>query len=274
MWGRIAAVLLATLAATTARAGNISISITPTISLQDGTLTAQVQVRNGGDEAAHSVSPILLFGDQQARGTALEDLAPGQTTSAPLTLPVGNLGPGRWLFRVAVDYADANAYPFQALHAGLFSIANPPPAKVSVSHIDAPPVSRDGSIGVQLKNLAGVARQAAVRVAVPDGIEVSAPVHTVALDAWGEAKTSVPIVNRTALPGSRYPVFVAAEYDDEGVHQTALTSAIIEIQAPRNFFQAERSLLWIAGGVLVAAWLLFLVWQFASRRPRRATPGA
>src|SRR5207253_1711564 len=93
-----------------------SISISPVVELRDGALAARVQVTNSGDEAAHTVAPILRFGDKEVRGPAHDQLAPNQTMTAELSLPVGELGPGRWPYRLAVDYADANQYPFQALH--------------------------------------------------------------------------------------------------------------------------------------------------------------
>jgi hypothetical protein len=269
---RLTTVLALALAAGLASAGNISIAITPTLEMRDGTLTAEVEVKNGGDEAAHSVSPMLVFGDHRVRADARDDLPPGGTAKASLALPVGELGPGRWLYSVAVDYADANGYPFQALHVGLLTVSKPAPAKIAVSKIEAPPISRNGTLGIDLKNLAGVARDARVRVVAPEGIEVTQPGGTIPVAPWGEATARVPVVNRTALAGSRYPVFVAAEYDDEGIHQTGLGSAILEIQAPRSFFQSQRATLWIVAAALALAWLAFMAGQFATGR--RTAPRA
>src|SRR5688500_10957917 len=96
-----------------ADAKSISISITPKLELRGGVLTATVRVGNAGDEAAQSVTPVLRFGDKQVRGEARPALGPKETMEVPLSLEVGELGIGRWPFRVAVDYTDANQYPFQ-----------------------------------------------------------------------------------------------------------------------------------------------------------------
>ncbi len=255
-----------------ALAGSISISIAPTVELRDGTLAATVQVSNSGDEAAHAVAPLLHFRDQEVRGTAREVLAPKESMRAELTLPAADLGVGRWPYRLAVDYADGNQYPFQALHLGMVAQGNVPPAKVGVLDLATEPLAGSGSVRMRVKNLSATARDVSLTIVLPEGVEVTDPIRHVALGPWEETKISSSLVNRTALAGSRYPIFVTAEYADEGVHEVALGNAILEVTNPRSFFQAQRSLLWIVAAVLVAGWLGFLGWQIANGRLRRATP--
>jgi hypothetical protein len=255
-----------------ARAGSISISISPAVELRDGLIAARVEVKNSGDEAAHTVAPILRFRGKEQRGPAREQLGPNESMSAELSLPAADLAQGRWPYGVAVDYTDANQYPFQALHMAWVTLGNPPPAKLSVAEVKAEPLASTGSLRVRLKNLAAAARQTSVHVVVPEGVEVTQPEQSLALAAWQEGSLSVSLVNRTALAGSRYPVFVTAEYDDEGVHQAVIGQGMLEITNPRSFFQSQQQLLWIAAAVLIAAWLGFLGWQLGSGRLRRATP--
>jgi hypothetical protein len=255
-----------------AGAGSISISISPAVQLRDGLIAARVEIKNSGDEAAHTVAPVLHFRGKEQRGAAREELGPNQSMSVELSLPAADLTPGRWPYRVAVDYTDANQYPFQALHVAWVTLGEPPPAKLQVAEVKAEPLARSGSLRVRLKNLAGAARQASVQVVAPEGVEVTHPEQSLPLPAWEEASLSAPLVNRTALAGSRYPVFVTAEYDDEGVHQAVIGQGMIEIINPRSFFQSQQQLLWIAAAVLIAAWLAFLGWQLGSGRLRRATP--
>src|SRR5437763_345713 len=116
------------------------------------------------------------------------------------------------------------------------------------------------------------ARRGTVLVATPEGVEGTTPEPPLTLAAWGEASLSAPLVNRTALGGSRYPVFVAAEYDDGGVHQAVIGQGTLEITNPRSFFQSQRQLLWIVAAAVVAGWLGFLLWQVSTGRLRRAAP--
>ena len=251
-------------------AGNISISILPVVELREGALSAQVKVSNVGDEAAQSVAAVLVFGEHKARGEIHPSLAPGASMDATLSLAVGDLGTGRWPYQVAVDYTDTNQYPFQAIHLGLVTVGNSPPAKMAVSELKADPLSSAGTLRIRVKNLAGVVRQASLTLVTPEGIEVTAPVQDVKLAAWEERTVSVPIVNRTALVGSRYPVFGEVQYDDDGVHQAVVGQGMVAIEAAHSFFEVRRTWFWIVAGVLVALWLGFLVWRGTFGRSRRA----
>ena len=258
--------------ASPAAAGSISISIQPVIELREGALSARVKVSNVGDEAAQSVAAVLVFGEHKARGDIHPTLAPKESMDAALSLPVGDLGTGRWPYQVAVDYTDANQYPFQAIHVGLVTVGSPPPAKGAVSELKADALANAGPLRIRLKNLGCVVRQTAGTVATPEGIEATTPAVDVKLAAWEERTVSVPIVNRTALAGSRYPVFAQVQYDDEGVHQAVAGQGMVSIEAPHSFFEKWRLWFGIAAGVLVAAWLgVLLVWSMSSRGRRAET---
>lgn len=265
-----AVVLVMGALAGTAAAKNITISISPSIEAKDGTLTARVRVTNSGDEAAHSVVPILRFRDQEARGTVREALGPNESLEQALSLKVGELGTGRWPYQLAIDYADANQYPFQALHVGLLTIGSPTPARAAVPEVQAGALDTSGSVRIKVKNLAASERKAAVSMIVPDGIEATRPTQEVGLGGWEEKSISLPLLNRTALAGSRYPIFVALQYDEGDMHQTVLSQGVVEILASQSFFQRSRSLLWVGAGALIAIWLGFVVWSATVRRPRRA----
>src|SRR5881628_1018894 len=253
-----------------AAAGSISISIAPVVEPREVALSAQVKVSNVGDETAQSVAAVLVFGEHKARGEIHPSLAPGASVDAALSLPVGELGTGHWPYQIAIDYTDANQYPFQAIHVGLVTVGSPPPAKVAVAEVKADPLSSSGRLRIRVKNLAGVVRQASVSVVAPEGIEVSAPAQDLRLAAWEERTVSVPIVNRTALVGSRYPVFAEVQYDEDGVHQAVIGQGMVAIEAAHSFFEVRRTWFWIAAGVLVALWLGFLVWRGTSGGSRRA----
>ena len=84
---------------------------------------------------------------------------------------------------------------------------------------------------------------------------------------------TAPIVNRTALVGSRYPLFAQVQYDEDGVHQTAAGQGMVEIEAAQSFFEKWRLWLEIVAGVLVAAWLGVLLWRAITSQSRRAETG-
>jgi len=232
-----------------AAAGSISISIQPVVELREGALSAQVKVSNVGDEAAESVAAVLVFGEHKARGEIHPSLAVGASMDATLSLAVGDLGTGRWPYQVAVDYTDANQYPFQAIHLGLVTVGSPPPAKAAVSEVKADPLSSAGTLRIRLKNLAGVVRQASLTVVTPEGLEVTAPVQDVKLAAWEERTVSVPF--------------------EDGVHQAVAGQGMVAIEAAHSFFEVRRTWFWIAAGVLVALWVGILLWRQMTARSRR-----
>jgi hypothetical protein len=252
--------------AAVADAKTISITISQKTELQGERLVVKTTVGNTGDESAKAVAVNLRFGDAKARGKLHDDLAPNATFEEELAIPVGKLGEGRWPYQIAVDYADANLYPFQALLVTTFVVGNPPPARLSVPEISAPGgIAEAGTLTVKMKNLGPTERETSYRVIAPEGLELEAPTGTAHLKGWGEETTSIGILNRTALAGSRYPIFVAAEYDDEGMHQGIVAQGIIEIIAPRNFWEENRVPIFAIAGVLLALWLGLVVRRTMSR---------
>ena len=219
--------------AASAAAKNISITISQATRVSDGNLIVNVKVGNSGDEAALSVVPTLRFGDKVVRGQGKPSLGPNASFDEVLSLPVGALGEGRWPYRLAVDYTDANEYPFQALQTQSVVVGNPPPAKVAVPAIKSEDIAGSGTLAVTVKNLTPDTRTAVVDVLVPDGL----------------------ITNRTALVGSRYPVFVSAQYDDGPVHQSVVAQGIVSVVGTESFFTRYRRFLWVLAGSVVLAWL-------------------
>ena len=265
-WWAAAGLIVACLTPAPASGGSISISMTAGAELREGQLAVQLTVRNQGDEAAQSVTPTVRFGEHEARGTGTQALAPQQSFEETLRVPAGDLGPGRWPCRIAVDYTDANHYPFQALHVLLVTVGNPPPAKVLISGITGTRVSGRGTLEIKLKNLTAEARTPALQLFAPDSLEVAGEPPAITLDGWEEESVSLPLINRTALAGSSLPVFAAVQYDDAGVHQAVVAHALIEVVPAQSFFAEHRGLLALAALVLVVGWAGFL----AARRARRA----
>jgi hypothetical protein len=251
---------------TGAEAKTISITIGQKAEIRGDNLVVKISVGNTGDESAKSVAPNLRFGDKAVRGKLHEDVAPNTTFEEELSIATGTLGEGRWPYSIAVDYADANLYPFQALLVATQVVGNPPTAKLSVPEIKSNGIAESGPLSIKFKNLAAAERDVAFRVIVPEGLEASEPTGTIHLKAYGEDTTSITVLNRTALAGSRYPVFVTVEYDDGGIHQGLVAQGIVEIVAPRNFWEENQTLLIVGVGVLLALWLVLVLRRATSRR--------
>jgi hypothetical protein len=257
------ALLLVGLGASLASAGSITINMTTRAELSEKELSVNLSVGNTGDEAAGSVVPILRLRDREVRGAREDSLAPEARIERTMVVPADDLGDGRWPFRVAVSYTDQNQYPFQALHVSLITRGNPLPAKVAVTRIEITPLESSAAVSMRVKNLAGTERRAAVTLFAPEDIEVQGGPAEVRLAAWDEENVHFEITNRTALAGSRYPVFATVEYDEPGAHHTVLAQGVVEIRSPRAFL--PRALLWVVGALLVG-WLALLAWRVRARR--------
>jgi len=255
--------VLVGLGAVPARAGSITINMTTKTELSDKELSVNLVVSNSGDEAAGSVVPILRLRDHEARGAREESLPPGGKMERTMVVAADDLGEGRWPFRVAVSYTDQNQYPFQALHVSLITRGNPLPGKAAVTKVDVTPLESSADVNLKVKNLAGVERAASVTLFAPEDIEVQGGPEQVTLDPWAEDTVSFEITNRTALTGSRYPVFAAVEYEDGGTHHAILAQGIVEVASPRAFL--PRTLLWVVGALLLG-WVALLLLRSRSRR--------
>ena len=242
--------------AAVAHAGNISITTQQNAHLDGNTLHVEITIGNTGDEAAHAVTPLVRFGDKEARGQRVDTLTPNASVKDMLSLDVGRLTEGTWAYMVAVDYTDANQYPFQAVQGGRLAVGNPPPAKISIASMKAGKLAKTTTLAVSMKNLEGLPRTVAIRLMPPDGIEASPATKDLTFEGWQEQSFDVTLTNRTALPGSRYPVFASAQYDAGGVHFSVLGQGIVEIVPSETLIDRFGGSLWIGAvglGVLFVA---------------------
>lgn len=252
-------------------AGSISISIAPTVEVKGDSVVVNVKVSNTGDEAAQSILPMVRFRGGEAKGTLKQQLGPNEKIDQVLTVPAAGLTPGRYPYRLSVDYTDVNQYPFQALQVSTVTVGEPAPAKLATS-LEVGQLATTASVAVTIKNLVGDARTAAVTIHASDGIEAPTEPTKVSLAAWGSETVKVGITNRTALAGSRYPLFATVEYDADGVHQTTIGQGTVEIVPPRSFWADNQQSLIMGVVVLIGLWASMLVWRLLGRRP--AVPNA
>jgi len=244
------------------QAGSISITATQDATYDGTTVTSSLTISNQGDEAAVSVVPKLRFGDKEVRGTLHDELVPGATVSDTLTLEVGELQTGRWPFSLAVDYADGNQYPFQALQMAAITVGSPSPATVAVPKMEADPLAAAGDLRVTVKNLSADPRQASLSLHLPHGLEATkGGTEVVSLEPWGEREVVIPITNRTALPGSRYPVFATVEYDEGDTHHALVAQSVVEIVSAENAVAVHGNRFWIGAAVLGGIFVLLLAWR-------------
>jgi hypothetical protein len=259
------ALAIAWLAASEAFAGTISINVTHRAELSGGELQAVVSISNEGDETAHAVTPVLRFRGAETRGATQAKLPPKQPVEASLAVPAAALADGHWSYEIVVEYADANLYPFQALSVGMLAVGSPPGPKVAVPALASPVLATTAELPVHVKNLSETERRVTVKVLAPEAIEQKHASEEVVLGPWAELEIPVELTNRTALPGSRYPLFVTVEYEDGPVHQTLVAQTSVEIRPADAWLGPRGRYLWIAAGIFGALFAGLLVYRLVKR---------
>jgi hypothetical protein len=119
-------------------------------------------------------------------------------------------------------------------------------------------VGGEAELSVTLKNVSDTPQQVELGVVGPEAVEVSVPTEQAALAAWEERTVALRLVNRAALPGSSYPLFVTAEWDDGAVHHAVVAQTTVEIVEGDGAGRSPGPGLWIVGALLLVGIGFFL----------------
>ena len=247
--------LCATSTAASAAAGTITITTEVSVAVKDHALAVTLRITNSGNEAAQTIAPEVRLADRSVRASGAASLPPGPPFETTVDLPWDTTASGQWPVVTAVDYADTNGYPFQAMQVALVALGTASPALVAVVDVTASSVTTAGTVTARLKSLSEIPRQATLHFFVPRGLEVVEPVRPLPLAPWSDAQVEARIVNRSAVAGSRIPLFVAVEYDDAGGHHTSLAHDLLDV---RTVESARGWYAFTAAAVMMAAWVVVL----------------
>lgn len=246
--------------ATSGAAGTISIRTEVKATAQPGKLAVAMNILNSGDETARSVVAAASFSGHDVRASARPALAPGTAMAVTFELPWSQTMPGQWPLTTTVDYEDGNGYAFQALQVALVSSPGASPTLIAIIDVDVQPVASSGGVSVRLKSLSPLPRDARLTFFVPRGLEVDVPARPLSLAPWADAEVKAQIINRAALPGSRYLAFVTVEYDDADGHHAAIAHGMVEVHAAKAYAHQGRVFL-VAAAALTTIWVLLVVWR-------------
>jgi hypothetical protein len=248
---------------TPAHGGTISIATELTVAPKEGVLAVTLGITNSGDEAAAAVVPNLVFAGQEMRGEARHALGPHERMQASFDVPWTDALPGQWPLVTRIGYTDAHAYPFEAVQVSLVTLGTSP-ALVALVDVSLDGLEGSGTLRAKVKSLSPEPLETDVRIIVPQGLEADPTLRHLALAPWADAEVTAGIVNRSALAGSTYPVFVTLEYADDVSHHAAMGYAMAHIQAARALSPWYA---WSVAITLMAAWALVLLWRRRAARP-------
>lgn len=241
----------------------ISLSITTktdTVALPN--LAVEVEVSNGGKETAHALKATVQAASARLTLPGLVDLRPGQSHKFAASIPVPATTPGTYPVFVTIAYADANGYSFSAIASSSYS-AGAATASDIVGVLTARPISDSGALRLKLKNNSGESRALTLTPVLPLELTPGGLPGTLTLAPGEEKELQGTIANFSALGGSRYPIFVAVEYDTADQHFSNVITTIVDVAAPGTVFSRYQG--WIIGAGV--ALLLAAIWRMT--RPRK-----
>lgn len=247
--------------------GQISLSITTDVDaakLPD--LAVSVAVSNGGKEGAHTLRATIQAGSAKVTLPSLDLLKPGESHTFSASIPTPTAQPGTYPVFVTIAYADANGYSFSAIASSSYASGMATTSDI-FGVLSALPVSDRGDLRLKLKNNASEPRTLTLNPVLPLELTPESLPRTLTLAPGEEHEVKGAIANFSALGGSRYPIFIAMEYDTADRHFSSVVTTMVDIVAPGTVFSRYRN--WLIGAGLIL--LLAAIRQMRKpRKPRRA----
>jgi hypothetical protein len=261
----IPVLLLLILAVPRIAEAQISLSISTEVdSAKLPDLSVVVRVLNGGKESAHRLRATIQAGSEKVTLPEAQDLKPNQNHEFIATIPTKTAKTGTYPVLVTIAYADLNGYSFSALASSSFSVGAASASDI-VGVLSATPVSDKGEFRLKLKNNSNEERVVALRPFLPLELTPGGLPASVTLASGAEQELMGTIANFSALGGSRYPIFISAEYETADRHFTNMVTTFVDILSPQSTFSRYQN--WLIG--LAAVLLLAAVWQKSKGRKSR-----
>jgi hypothetical protein len=239
----------------------------------DDALAVRVDLRNTGPQPVSSLTVTgELFGRRDEE-RLVQEIPPGGTGKVVLRFPDEVPRPGVHAVLLRLDYAegtvaDTSGNVTTASEPAYLLLALGENTKPAV-HVSASAVTIDarGFLPVTLESADGAPHRVRLRAHTARGLIPEIPPE-VDVPATGPARVEIAVRRSGALRGSHPGLWLVAEALDGSSARTSVAAADVTIAGEPGVLPRLRPFLFVLGGVLVVAALL---WEF--RRPALA-PGA
>jgi hypothetical protein len=245
-----------------ARASFISLNTTLTSHYEHGRLLAKVSVLNKGDEPAYNVRAEFKAGGQALLAKKSLSLPIGGTYQAEQAVPLSLALPGTYPLTLIMHYTDANQYPFSALTLQTFIYRQEAPAPI-VGRVNSTAFDKEGNLSFKLKNSGERPITTKTTLIVPAELSVKESQRALVIEPGSEQGSGFSVQNFSALSGSTYQVFAVTEFDDGGLHHTAIAPGIIKISTEHNFLGLDAAVYVV---ILIVLIVLFIGAQFLRKK--------
>ncbi|MBF0497490.1 MAG: hypothetical protein HQK58_13095 [Deltaproteobacteria bacterium] len=265
MWWRMLVVLglAGMMVCPAAYGGHLRMTTQTDVKVENNNLNLQVKVTNDGDEPALNVRILAKMGDKELKSEVKEKMGVKESFTASLTqaLPSG-LKPGRYPLPVTVEFHDLNNYPFSTLSVSTFYVQENPNAGLAFAPLSVE-LEKERTIHFTVKNTEAEAKKVKITFLVPRELTVPEPEQEDELGPRSAKDIFFTLKNFSALP-STYPIFAVMEYDQKGLHHTAVANFMVTVKKERSLFYRYRFLFTMGAMALL---VIFVLLQ-SRRKPR------
>ena len=243
-------------------AGSISLQIQTEVTPQKPGWLVTLKAANEGSDTAFNLRAVVRLGDgKESSQVSALPLHPGTSEAFHFRLTDEPKMAGQYPLFVAVDYTDANRYPFTALS---FNIVNHRQSQSPAVFAVLENVELGGgseTMRLKIRNLGADAKRVEARLFLPNEISAKESSQNVALEP--NAEVSVPFVLHrfSALPGSTYPIYAVIQYESGQEHFCVPATGIVKVVENKNGL--------LRTGAAALALVLASLWGF---RAYRAAP--
>jgi len=205
------------------------------------TLETTITVTNRGDETALNIQITAKSPQSSKQSAVLPDLPVGKSHSETSTFSLAGLNPGLYPLIVNIGYTDANLYPFSALAISPITYKTGSAPSI-LGLLGNAKVRQSGRLDLKVKNLENQNRHLTIQLLTPRELSAENPLTTLDLSPGAESKVSFVVRNFAALKGSTYAVYATMEYEENGIHFTALAPGTLTIEPPGPLASLQHSL--------------------------------
>jgi hypothetical protein len=260
---RIIAALLA-LAATSAMASSIELSINVTTSSTQQHTTVQLEIHNSGNAPALDIRPILLLGKESLGFPKRQRLRSQHTYDEKVV--ISNLVES--VAALYVDYKDSTGEQNTANTLVKFDSNE---KDLSHMHIELPVLELTGDCAtgkLLLNNLDPRSKKITLSLYVPRGIRGELIDQKLAMSARSVVVSNIQLCKQESINDGRYPYFVVLEENYQNITLSHIFAATVVLANPElltTFFQNKKlvfTIIWIC----IAALFLSIGLSIHARR--------
>ena len=232
---------------------------------------ANISIFNDGDEPAYDVivEPISYQGIN-AEQVMLGTINPNSTAVGTITLQVDeNSVPGKYAIGLLIRYNDLNNYPFTFVTPVTFFYQTPVQSNV-VGLLNELEIAGDETqeMILTIQNRDYKPHDVTIKLYTPNQISVDEAEKKITLQQSSESTVTFQVSSLGALPGGNFFVFATIDYEEDGMHCSAISSNGRIITAKeRSFMGMLVPLIIVVVAVLI---VVLIITQLRSSKPGAA----